>query len=128
MSRVPRALLPRASTSRGVREKVATAKSTQVPPAPPSTKLSDQLKAILGTFGVVPASEYDQVRALVDAELTRIQIPATFISLRHGELLLGASQQGAALLRYDTQRLQAQIEEALPGLVTTVRVRTLRGG
>jgi hypothetical protein len=91
-----------------------------------STPLQSELHSILGSLGVASSKDYDTVKNVVEAELTRVQIPAQFDSLRSGTLTLLASPRNAALLQYDIDTLKDRLNEALPGVVTTIKVRPQR--
>lgn len=97
-------------------------KVTDSPPSPLATTLAN----VLGQFGIASSTDHEEAERLVEAELRRIGVPASFASLRHGELTLEAKPQAAALLRYDTERLAAALDESLPGVVTSIKIRPRR--
>jgi hypothetical protein len=62
----------------------------------------------------------------VESELARVKVAATFASLRRGELILEATPQNAALLRYDLDVIADLLNAALPGAISSIRIRSRR--
>lgn len=77
-------------------------------------------------MGVAPSSDTDKVLDIVDIELKRIGCTAEILEIRHGTLVLSAPPQTAALLRFDTDRLLSAIATAVPGTISSIRIRTTK--
>jgi len=96
------------------------------PDQPAKNPMADTVSAFLGRFGLARSSTQEDITSLVTKHLAERNISATVKSTRYGELVLEASQQAAALLRYETDALLALIEASFPGTVSSVRIHTLR--
>jgi hypothetical protein len=86
----------------------------------------DVLGPLLGKLGILSSKEYDAIKDVVESELHNHKLVATFVGLRYGEIVLESDPQTAALLRYETGRIVEVLDVAYPGLVSSIRVRTIR--
>jgi hypothetical protein len=84
------------------------------------------IAGFLEGMGIARTDTRDGVEDVVAAEIAARNLDARMLELRFGTLLLAASPQAAQLLKYETDRLHAALEDKLPGVVRDVRVRVER--
>ena len=92
----------------------------------PAGNLAGPLGAFLQSFGVRPSRTQDGVSDRVAAELASRSLEAEIVSLRYGDLVLAATPQHAALLRWETARLLEVLGQSHPGEVAHIYIRTRR--
>lgn len=84
------------------------------------------LAGLLAGLGVTSTQRRDTVEDQVLARLAERGMTAQVASLRYGTLVLTADPQTAALLRYDTAALLAELNATLQEPVKSVQVRVSR--
>lgn len=91
--------------------------------------LADLAPALLATLGVAATDVRDELTGTVTDVLGEFGYDAHVVGLRHGVLTLSCDAFQGNLLRYDLDRVRAEVNDRTGDgqLVRTIRVHTDRG-
>lgn len=86
--------------------------------------MNQHLDELLKSFGVTTVEKGEGVRDLIERELKARNLKGGVASLRYGKLTLYASSTEAQILHFDKDNILTALEEAYPGEVTSITIKT----